>query len=226
MNPTMDKKLMAEIRMLKGTDIIDILQRTPRPFGRCTRFILGSNHLAVQEALRPGEGMVCGIEHAGVNHAVAVYHCPDGHYVYYDNENHPPNANFHLFCSRIGVQRRFIKRIYTNTNTLMYATCAYHALTFLDFAVRCRQTNVFRIMTEFKRYLGCQPDVKVILNIQAMLGEFHHDLSLSIRDTYNARSIVPAVNYLFNPHPYLQTRIPYAANQPVSQLYQSSRHSH
>ena len=133
--------------MLKGTDVFDILQGTPRPLGRCTRFILGEDHLAVQSALPCGEGMVCGIQSTEVNHMVAMYRCWDGHYIFYDNENNPPDPNFQAFCSRNGIARRFVKRLYVNIKGTRYVTCAYHAFTFIDFAVRCRGNNVFRIMT-------------------------------------------------------------------------------
>ena len=203
---------MAETRMLKGTDILEILQGTCRPFGRCTRFIQGNDHLLVQDALRRGEGMICGIEYGDVNHIVAVYRHKDGTYVYYDNENNPPNATFYEYCSRNGIQHHLVKRLRANTKAPQYSTCAYHALTFLDFAVRCRKSSVFVFMKQCKRYLGSNPNEKVVLSVKAIINEFQNDLSLSVRDNYNARSIIPTIPHLFNPHPYCHSRMHFTSN--------------
>lgn len=98
-------RLMQQTRMLQDPDINAILQGTPRPFGKRTRFVVGEERLVQQPALSRGHGMLLGLQYGEMSHMVAVYRCHDGNYIYHDSQDSPPHPAFLEYCRLNGISK-------------------------------------------------------------------------------------------------------------------------
>ncbi|MPC95057.1 hypothetical protein E2C01_090252 [Portunus trituberculatus] len=98
-------RLMHQTRMLQDPDIHTILKGTPRPFGKCTHFVVGGERLVLQPPLSRGRGMLMGLQYGDMNHMVAVYRCHDGNYIYHDSQDSPPHPAFLEYCLRNGISK-------------------------------------------------------------------------------------------------------------------------
>ncbi|XP_050722983.1 uncharacterized protein LOC127001829 [Eriocheir sinensis] len=181
-------RLVQQSRMLVNKDIFTILSTTPRVFGKRTRFVIGQAALIQEPGLQRGEGMLVGLHYPGNGHMVSMYRCLDGHYIYYDSLDNPPDPCFSVFWQRNGVSTLWVKMVCELTQNEHYGTCAYHSLTFVDFATRVNESDVYAVITAFRRHMRHRPDVKAVLTVERIVEECGGGVNLSMGDSPHSKS--------------------------------------
>lgn len=166
-----EKRLLRNTRMLTGQDILTILSSTPREFGRNTRFVPHQDALVTHTGLRLGESMLLGLVSTDCNHLVAMHRCPDGHYIFYDSLDRPLHPALSEYWERSGVSQLYVKMVCLQTQNEWCNTCSYHCLTFLEFVTSLKESNAYRVIMKFRRYIKGRSDVKAVLTVERIIKE-------------------------------------------------------
>lgn len=61
-----------------------------------------------------------------------------------------------------------------------YGTCAYHSLTFVDFATRINESDVFKMIMKFRRHMRRRPDVQALLTVEKIIKECGGGVNISM----------------------------------------------
>ena len=186
-----NKHVVREVRVLKGIDVTTIVKHTPRRFGRRVE-VVGSVGLSCHAALPRRKGMLCAIKGKTSTHVVSVFRCGDGRYLYYDPVPDKPYEAFSAFCRHNNIRRRKVTVMDAAFQRQGFRTCAYHALTFLNYVTRLREKDSLLIIAAFKKHMGKHTDVKAINTVQRLLWEFPNDISLLISETPGANPVYVA----------------------------------
>ena len=177
------QRLVQDVRMLKAKDVITIVNDTPRLFSRHVEVIMSSDELSCHVALPRRQGLLCAFKGQTTTHVVSVFCCGDGRYLYYDPVPQKPYEAFGAFCRHNNIGERQVTVVRAAFQRQGFRTCAYHALTFLDYVTRLREKDSWLMIAAFRKYMGTNTDVKAISTVQDILWEFPNDISLSLSET-------------------------------------------
>ena len=183
------QSLVQDVRTLKGKDVITIVKDTPRLFSRHVEVIMSSNELSCHTALPHRQGLLCALKGQTTTHVVSVFRCGDGRYLYYDPIPQKPHEAFGAFCRHNDIGERQVTVVRAAFQHQGFRTCAYHALTFLDYVTRLRKKDSWLMIAAFRKYMGTNTDVKAISTVQDILWEFPNDISLSLSETPGANPV-------------------------------------
>lgn len=179
-------------------DVCDILARTPRPLGRFVRYVVQDELLQAPE-LDPGYGIIFGFEASpkGSGHVVSIYRCWGGQYIYFDSQGLAPHGFFCRYVSRnnIPVESVTVPGICVQHQGIK--TCAYHALTFLDFAISNHSLLPQDLMHNFVLRLGPNSEETAILSVVKILSEYRSTVQITAKpdDIASSRGLIlQAVN--------------------------------
>lgn len=172
--------MLKDIRALRGFEVVFIVSNTPRPFGRQVEVVQGEEAVSGHASLRRGMGLLCAIKGKVCTHVVSVFRCLDGRYLYYDPLNPQPHQAFYTFCRHNNITERQVTVVRAAFQQPGFRSCAYHALTFLDYVTRLREKDSWLTIASFRRYMGEHTDLKAICAVKVMLREFPNSINLSL----------------------------------------------
>lgn len=124
-------KVLKSTRLIYTMEIVEILKRSHRKLSDACEVI--SSELLREDtfSMQCGRGYV--IILTDRPHAVSVYRCMDGTHLYYDPTGRQPvHRHFQDYLLLHNIPDSEVRGLYRKLQTL--ATCAYHAITFLDVA--------------------------------------------------------------------------------------------
>lgn len=181
--------LVRDVRALRGSDVAAIVRGTPRPLGRCVQVVVGQEALAGHAAPGVGRGLLCALQDPRGMHVVSVFRCGDGRFLYYDPTPRPVYPAFDAFCRYNGIGKKEVTVMRAYFQRPGFKTCAYHALTFLDYVTWLDQDDSWLVIAYFKRHMGNFADMMAISTVQGLLREFPNSLSLSTTQTAGASPV-------------------------------------
>lgn len=184
--------LVKDVRVLRGDDVLAIVQGTPRPLGRRVEVVVGSGGLAGHAAPGLGRGLLCALQEPQGAHVVSVFRCEDGRFLYYDPTPRQVYLAFDVFVRRNDIDAATVTVMRAGFQRPGFRTCAYHALTFLDYVTRLGLQDSRLTLASFRRHMGRATDLNAISTVRGLLQEFPNSVSLST-------SLTPGANPVFVP---------------------------
>lgn len=181
-----------DVRVLRGDDVVAIVRGTPRSLGRCVLVVVGHEALADHVAPGLGQGLLCALKEPHCTHVVSVFRCGDGRFLYYDPKLRSVYPAFDAFCRLNAIGAAHVTVVQAAFQRPGFRTCAYHALTFLDYVTRLNQQDSWLTLASFRRHMGRNTDLKAIKTVRGLLREFPNSISLST-------TLTPGANPVFVP---------------------------
>ncbi|KAG7160051.1 hypothetical protein Hamer_G029669 [Homarus americanus] len=181
------------VRILRDTDVQEILSGTPRRLGTHIRF---ANHYQILQdgPLAEGEGVLLGYDlpEDGV-HCVSLYRCLDGRYLYHDSTPRPMHHLVRRFMQIHNIPQEQVTIVDAIVQGPVFHTCAYHALAFLDIVSSVVIEDSWLVVHHYKEAIrSFFPDELVVLRVFRMIGEFHNTINLTATSIYD--SVLPPVH--------------------------------
>lgn len=164
------------VRCLTITDVLEILRRTPRPFGKTTACLAEEDLLVIDE-IPKATGCIIVSQRGDSGHVVSLYRCRGGLYVYYDSEGAEPVKGVVMYLLRCGVPMEDLFCI-SQGQYFPYQTCAYHAIMFFDYVSSQTTWSSMKLIKGFENLIWNDSDHKAIKVVRSILQEFESNMKI------------------------------------------------
>lgn len=185
------------LRSLHAPDVITILQNSPRPLSRKCSVIANYAaycHFPSTSLLSKDTGVLVVAPTRNGLHAVALYRTKNGEFVYYDSGKRAVDPVVRKYLKNHAVTKLVATR--TQTQYLPYESCAYHSLTFLNYASSARGKSATQLLEGFLKLMSGNTDGYAVICVQEILTEFNHNIDLAFRNAKGSSSLLPRFTFV------------------------------
>lgn len=180
------------LRSLSVEDIVTIIKNSPRPIRRkCSVIATPTQYrnFPTFGLLNNDTGvLVIAPVKAGL-HAVSLYRTKNGEFVYYDSACYPLDRVVQTYLNVHGITK--YQGLCGLTQYAPYTTCAYHSLTFLNYASSSKGKTCQQLLDGFLKVLSGNTDGYAVASVKEILSEFNHNINLSCQGTRSPGSLLP-----------------------------------
>lgn len=165
-------------RALTANDMQEIMAGSPRPLGELARIVHGL-HLPEEPQLELGHGILLLCQTDLGRHAVSLFRSLDGRYIFYDSAGRNPPDELYSFVLNNNIPEDSVIEANVRLQHRGLQTCAYHAITFLEYATSTNIVDHQELISTFVSTMGPNTDYTALLYVQYLLSEFQNDIDLS-----------------------------------------------
>lgn len=170
-----------KLRIIAAKDAAAYFDHTNRTVREKCSVEKADAHFQTSPLIKKDSGKLIAILNPnGLAHAVALYRCKDGSFVYHDSSRKTINPTIRSYLNSHGVYEWCEAK-----RRLQFShTCGYHAITFLTFAAESKFTDATTLANKFDTYLGHNPDRKAVEVVKGLFDELtpNHMIDLSMKD--------------------------------------------